>query len=142
MICVGSNKVLFAIIIAGILSQAIKTIINLVRGKQSFQLSDLIVTGGMPSTHSALVSSLFAVLLFEQGFSAVTVAAFVLFLIVVTDSFGVRRTVGEEGKAIDKIIKKEHLKIVHKHFAKGHEPIEVLAGIALGFFVAILLWFI
>jgi acid phosphatase family membrane protein YuiD len=58
---------------------------------------------------------------------------------VITDSLGVRRTAGEEAKAVNKIIRIEHLKIKQMHYALGHKPIEVLAGISIGFTVAIII---
>ena len=133
---------IIAVLCAGIISQGLKVILNIRKDKKGVALTDLIVTGGMPSTHSALVSSLFAIMLFETGFSALSLIAFILFVIVITDSMGVRRTAGEEAKMLNKIIRLEKLKIHKLHYALGHRPIEVLAGIALGFFVAVFALFI
>lgn len=139
---VVNNKIFIAVIAAAIISQGIKIILNIIKDKKGVSLKDLIVTGGMPSTHCALVSSLFAILLLETGLSNLTIIAIVLFAIVITDSMGVRRTAGEEAKTVNKIIKMEKLKIHQLHYSLGHKPIEALTGIAIGFFVAITLWFI
>jgi uncharacterized protein len=136
------NKIFLAVFIAAILSQSIKIIYNAIRDKKGVSFRDLIVTGGMPSTHSALVSSLFASLILDQGLSPLTISAIVLFLVVVTDSMGVRRTAGEEGKTLNKIIKIEKLNIPEMHYSLGHKPMEVLAGIIIGFFIALSIYFI
>jgi acid phosphatase family membrane protein YuiD len=139
---IAYNKVFFAVIIAAVLSQAAKIAFNLIYEKRSLSLADFIVTGGMPSTHSAVVSSLFSILLLLEGLSTATVIAFVIFTIVITDSMGVRRTAGEEGKAINKIIKVEHLKLKQVDYALGHRPSEVLAGITIGVFIALCVRFL
>ena len=131
------NKIFVAVMLAAILSQGLKILINIIKDKKGITLTDLVVTGGMPSTHSALVSSLFAILLFETGLSAITVIGIVIFVIVITDSLGVRRTAGEEAKALNKIIRLEKLKMHEIHYALGHKPIEVLAGIVIGFLSSI-----
>lgn len=136
------NKIFLAVIISAVLSQGIKIIMNMIKDKKGISITDFIVTGGMPSTHSALVTSLFVSLILDQGLSPLTIAAIVLFLIVVTDSMGVRRTAGEEGKVLNKIIKLEKLNIPAMHYSLGHKPIEVLAGMVIGFFVSVVVLFI
>ena len=134
------NKVLLGVIIAVIVSQSIKIIINIKKDNNGLSLHDFIVTGGMPSTHSAAVSSLFVSLWFESGFSNITIMSLVLFLIVATDAMGVRRTAGEEAKKINKIIKLEKLKISPMHYALGHRPIDVAVGIIMGVFISVLIF--
>ena len=135
-------KLIISIIITAIVSQTIKIILHTLKDKKGISLNDFIVTGGMPSTHSAIVSALFVMLLIEKGLTELTVISFVLFVIVITDSMGVRRTAGEEGSTINKIIKMEKLKIDELHYARGHKPKEVIAGIVIGFFVALLIFLI
>lgn len=65
-------------------------------------------TGGMPSSHSAAVSSLITSLIFEYGFSSPYVAIATVFgVIIMFDSMGVRRQSGEQGMVIDAIL--QHL---------------------------------
>jgi hypothetical protein len=138
---ISDNLAFTAVMASAIISQSIKIAFNSVKDKRFPTLPDLIVTGGMPSTHSALVSSLFAILLLQTGLSNATVISIVLFIIVITDSMGVRRTAGEEAKALNKINKLEKLKMHLLHYSAGHKPIQVLAGISIGFFIAVSLWF-
>jgi len=138
----NNNNVFVAVILAVVIAQGSKILIHLVKEKRGIVLTDFIVTGSMPSTHSAAVSSLFGILLFTQGLGGLTILALVLFIIVVTDSMGVRRTAGEEAKMINKIIKLEKLKVNPMHYALGHKPIEVFVGICIGFFVSIAVHFL
>jgi hypothetical protein len=137
---IKENIIFSAVMISAILSQGIKIILNMIKDKKGISIPDLVVTGGMPSTHAALVSSLFAISLLDTGLSAITVISIVLFIIVTTDSMGVRRTAGEEAVALNKIIKIEKLKIHQLHYSLGHKPIQVLAGIAIGFAVSLAVW--
>ena len=137
-----NNVVFIAVMSSAVISQILKIILNIIKDRKGFALTDLVVTGGMPSTHSALVSSLFAILLLETGLGAGTIIAIVLFIIVITDSMGVRRTAGEDAKAVNKIIKLEKLRMHLLHYSSGHKPIQVLAGIGIGFFVAVVVWFL
>jgi uncharacterized protein len=139
---IRGNIVFVVVMAAALISQGVKIFFNAIKDKKGISLKDLVVTGGMPSTHSALVSSLFAILLLENGLSGITVIAIVLFIIVITDSMGVRRTAGEEAETVNKIIKLEKLKVGALHYSLGHKPIEVLVGIMIGFFVAVSVWFI
>ena len=134
------NNVLWSVIIAAFIAQSIKIFLKMKKDKKGLTLNDFIVTGGMPSTHSAASASLFAIFLFESGLSNITIFALVFFLIVVTDAMGVRRTAGEEAQKINKIIKLEKLKLSPVHYALGHKPIDVLVGILIGFFVAIIIF--
>lgn len=137
-----ANHIFISILIAGTVSQILKIIIITVKHKQKFSFNDLIVTGGMPSTHSALVSSLAIIIFLEQGLSALFFVVLTFSLIVLRDSMGVRRSVGEEGKAIEKIVKYERIKIDRFRYALGHTPIEVAAGLVIGFISAVFSYYI
>jgi len=133
------SEVFFAVAISGIIAQSVKIIANL-RDARGFHIADLVTTGGMPSTHSALVSSLLMITFLSEGVTSVSVLALVLFIVVVTDSLGVRRSVGEEGKTLNKIIKMEKLHIHQFHYSLGHKPIEVAVGVLLGFVLSYLIY--
>ncbi|MBI2669046.1 divergent PAP2 family protein [Candidatus Woesearchaeota archaeon] len=65
----------------------------------------------------------------------------VLAFIVIRDAFGVRRTVGEEGLVINKIIRKIKMSKA-THFSMGHTPLQVLVGSALGLVVSLLVFYL
>ena len=137
-----ANSIFLSILVAGAVSQILKIAIITAKHKQKFSFNHLIVTGGMPSTHSALVSSLAAIIFLEQGLSAMFFVVLTFSLIVLRDSMGVRRSVGEEGKAIEKIAKYGRIKIDRFRYALGHTPVEVAAGLFIGFISAIFSYYI
>ncbi|MGO4937350.1 divergent PAP2 family protein [Fundicoccus sp. Sow4_H7] len=98
------NLPLITSIMAIIFTQVIKyPIAYFTKGKHvSIQL--VTSTGGMPSSHSAAVSSLITALILEYGFSSPFVAIATIFgVIIMFDSMGVRRQSGEQGIVLDAI---------------------------------------
>lgn len=133
------NKILIAVLLGGFGAQVVKLILLWFRHK-TLAWSDIIVTGGMPSSHSAFVVSLATIVYLVEGSSAAFAISLVLAILVIRDAFGVRRTVGEEGKLINKIMKKVRLK-TKTHFSMGHTPLEVLIGGVFGFLVSMLVYY-
>lgn len=126
-------------------AQFIKFVIAASRGDVSVKY--LYGSGGMPSVHSAVVTSLAVTALlvdgarsFEFGITAVFAA------IVMYDSFGVRRSTGEQAVAINEILDsldRQRLE-VPKHRLReilGHKPLEVTVGAFLGLILGALLNF-
>ncbi len=122
-------------LLAGFGAQLLKVIVFWFRHKR-LSWHDIIVTGGMPSSHSAFVISLTAIIYLEEGTSTVFAVCLMLAFIVIIDAFNVRRSVGEEGMVIDKILKKIKMK-TEMHYALGHTPMQVLVGAVLGLVVAV-----
>ncbi|MBM4762062.1 divergent PAP2 family protein [Bacillus sp. B15-48] len=102
-------------------------------------------TGGMPSSHSAGVSSLSTYVALKRGVPTIDFALAVVFgLIVMYDAQGIRRQAGELtlkvndlDELVDKIHKHETVEYVEKapeplKEVLGHKPGEVLVGAALG----------
>ncbi|MBT3298009.1 divergent PAP2 family protein [archaeon] len=129
------NKVILSLLLAGIGTQLIKIICIWVKTKQ-FSWKDFLVTGGMPSSHSAFVISLATILFLQEGFSSTFAVSLVLAVIVIRDAFGVRRTAGEEGMVLINIMKKLKMK-QETHFSLGHTPLQVFVGSLIGFLVSI-----
>ena len=137
-----TNNIFLSIVVAGGLSQLVKILMFIFKFKRKFHFNDLIVTGGMPSTHSALVGSLTTIILLTQGLSTLFFAVFVFSMIVLRDTVGVRRSVGEEGKVIEKIIKFGKLKINDFYYSLGHKFTEMVVGLILGIISAIFIYFL
>ncbi len=131
-----NNQVLWAVIFAGAIAQLLKIGIFIIKHHQTFHFADLFVTGGMPSAHSASVVALLIAVYLAEGVSTLFVICLVLAVLTIRDALGVRRTVGEEGRIIHEIIKRQKLKIPEFHYALGHKPEEVLAGCLIGVVVA------
>ncbi len=134
------NKVLLAVIFAGFGAQLVKLIFLWFKHK-TLSFRDLVVTGGMPSSHSSFVVALTTIIYLLEGTSTSFAISLVFTFIVIRDAFGVRRTVGEEGIIINKILKKIKLK-TKAHVSMGHTPLQVLIGALIGFVVAILVYLI
>lgn len=114
----------------------------------------LFSTGGMPSSHSALVTSLTtAIGLFIQPIGVEFTIALVLALVVVHDSFGIRYEASKHARELNQIKLRlnliENIDIEEKKLkeALGHRPREVAAGILLGvllafmgYWIALLIW--
>ena len=133
------NKIILAVILAGFGAQLVKIILLWFEHK-SLRWHDLIVTGGMPSSHSAFVVSLATIIYLVEGNTTAFAVSLVFAFVVLRDAFGVRRTVGEEGLILTHLVKKLKLK-AQTHFAMGHTPKQVIVGALIGLIVAVLVYF-
>lgn len=129
-----------AIITAWFLSHALKYIVATVRGERLDFKHQMFVSGGMPSSHTATVLALWAVVLFKDGAQSGLFGLATLFVIIVGyDAVKVRRSSGEQGEAIKTLIKETKSNATIPRVAKGHTPFEVfiggLFGILIGFLV-------
>ena len=133
---------LVSIIAAWVVAQLLKVVIKLVTsGKLKADL--LYSSGGMPSSHSASVVALATVIYCVEGGDSAIFGLSVLFAaIVMYDAVMVRRSSGEQGVAIKSLIKEQKSNMKLGRIAKGHTPIEVLAGAILGLFMGILVFFV
>jgi len=93
---------------------------------------DLIGYGGMPSNHSAIVSSTVVIIMLREGiYSASACLAVTLGLIVILDAQSLRSQVGKHAKIINKLREGEFLRE-----RIGHSKREILVGILVGAIVA------
>jgi acid phosphatase family membrane protein YuiD len=74
--------------------------------------------------------------------SAVFAVTVVFAAIVMYDAVMVRRSSGEQGVAIQSLIKEQGSKVKMPRAAKGHEPLEVAVGAAIGLIVGFLVFYI
>ena len=131
-----------------LIAQVLKTIIYaIINGKLSWER--LFGDGGMPSGHSATVSSLATLTGLAYGLGSFEFAiATVLAIIVCHDAMGVRLETGKQAQLINemqKIVeilsKKELPEVKLKEFV-GHTPMQVLAGIAIGILNATVFYYL
>jgi acid phosphatase family membrane protein YuiD len=104
-------------------------------------------TGGMPSSHSAIVCSLAASTAIREGISSnFFIFSLVFAMVVLRDSLGVRRAAGLQAKALNSLGKqsaeKTGLKFQSVKEIQGHSIIEVLVGALLGIAIAFLFCFL
>lgn len=136
---------LYVPLLAWLLAQLIKTSIEVIKGDADIKY--LYASGGMPSAHSAVVVSLAAYTFYHQGISSPLFGVTAIIAgIVMYDSFGVRRSSGEQAKALNKLIaemaRNGNLRKPDDYSrlreVLGHQPLEVIVGALLGALVATL----
>jgi acid phosphatase family membrane protein YuiD len=128
------------------LAQTIKVLIDYWHNK-SWTKALFISTGGMPSSHSAFVSSLTLSIGLREGFgTSLFAVSTVIMMVVMFDAAGVRRAAGKQAEAINFLFSK--LETQGVKFDKklkellGHSPLEVFAGAILGIIVALAAYFL
>lgn len=95
----------------------------------------------MPSSHSALVTSLCTTIGFRDGIhSDIFMLSLCFFLVVIRDAFGVRRSSGIQSQRMNKIGRELAEKKYLDEYepikeVNGHTPMEVICGCILGFFI-------
>lgn len=132
-----TNKPLVCAVAGWFTAQVIKMIITAVIEK-TVDLGRLLAPGGMPSSHSAFVTSLSATIGMQYGFGSVYFSlAAALALVVMYDACGVRRAVGEQAKVLNSILgrMKEGSSLTDEEVVReilGHTPLQVAIGFLLG----------
>ncbi len=127
------NSVLFWSLISCLLAQFLKVVFNFFStGKIRFGI--MFETGGMPSSHSALITGATSGIGFQLGFdSPIFALSFALALIVMYDASGVRKSAGIQAAEINKLSKKiqPNSQVALKE-TLGHTKFEVIVGSFLG----------
>ena len=146
-----TNPVLIVPAFSWLIAQVLKSIISAIVNKK-FSFDRLVGDGGMPSGHSATVTSLAVMCGVSSGFDSPVFGLAVMFAIVVMhDALGVRRETGKQAVSIikmaellndyfserDQVIKTDKLKVL-----VGHTPLQVVCGSLLGAAIAIIYYFI
>jgi len=128
-----NNKLLFWSLIACIAAQVFKIVFNFFSvGKLTIGI--IFETGGMPSSHSALITSLTSGLGMDLGFDDPIFALAVgISLIVMYDASGVRRSAGLNAQEINKLSKSfDENSTLNLKENLGHSKIEVIVGSIIG----------
>lgn len=161
----GTNPLLNICFLSWFAAQVIKTILDMLSNR-SLNLERLTGSGGMPSSHSALVSSLALGMARAEGYQSPMFALTLAFAAVVMyDAMGVRRAAGEQAKVLNKMIfdfhhffrvfkeqpflefgdddekDEDEAKNGERRALKeylGHTPLEVMAGALLGILLAVI----
>jgi uncharacterized protein len=139
------NKIFLSSICSLCTAQILKSILYLIkrRRKKSREVVEILIwrTGGMPSSHAALVSSLCTSLAFVRGIASdLFIFSFWFALVVLRDAMGIRRSAGLLAKALNNLGKQAaETTGLDFHAVKeiqGHTPMEVIVGTSLGIFIA------
>ncbi|GAA5514815.1 hypothetical protein Dcar01_03576 [Deinococcus carri] len=138
------NRWLWTAVLASLGAQVIKVLlILLLEGR--WRPAAFMETGGMPSSHSAMVAALTTGIALEFGLGSPLFAASAVFaLIVMYDATGVRHSSGVQARLLNELVE-ELRAVVREGFAPlplkvllGHTYLEVLVGTLLGIGVAFL----
>ena len=142
-----SNGFLLVALSSWFWAQLIKTILHAIVTKR-VDFTRLVGDGGMPSGHSATVSSLATAAALVYGLGSFEFAIALVFAIVVCkDAMGVRLDTGKQAAIINDIVEafnvltsEEKLPDAKLKEFVGHTPLQVIAGILLGIVNAALLY--
>lgn len=150
------NPIFYAPVFGWMMAQLIKTVIGIFITKEkkkdeSYEDSNMFYdvmasffwkTGGMPSSHSSMVTALTTAIAIEEGISSTLfLISFFFSAIVIRDASGVRQTIGILGKKLNTLVEMcnnytggnlPKIKVV-----EGHSTSEVFVGVLLGFFVGV-----
>lgn len=135
------NKYVYVPFLLWFFIQAFKVVYDLVTTKK-FNFKRIIGAGGMPSSHSAVVTGLATLIGKYQGVdSPIFAVSLILALVVMYDACGIRRAAGKQAALLNKIIETPGLtgvqvseKLVE---VLGHTPVQVFVGAFIGLVVGL-----
>ena len=140
------NKALIAGVTAWLLAQIIKMPLNYIYTRK-WNWALLLTTGGMPSSHSSLMTAtVFAIGLYNRFDNPLFALGVAITMIVTYDAAGVRRQAGIHAQRINllfyELLKGHPINEKDLREVLGHTPLEVMGGILLGLIVATAQWVI
>lgn len=129
--------------VAWLIAQVIKVLLELVVNRR-LDTQLLVTSGGMPSSHSALVMACTTAIYQLEGITSPLFGmALVMSAVVMYDACNVRRSAGDTARLVNQLL--EHVeKLTAENFADdlkiimGHTPLQVLMGAVLGVLVGLL----
>jgi uncharacterized protein len=139
------NMIFLSTILSLCGAQVMKGIIQILndRRKKKRELVEIFIwrTGGMPSSHAAVVCSLCTSIALVEGIASnLFVFSFWFALVVLRDAMGVRRSTGILSKGLNNLGKQVSegtgLDFRPVKEIQGHTPLEVVIGGLLGIFIA------
>lgn len=132
---------LLAILLGWIVAQGLKYVIIASKDKSLRNIRQLYMSGNMPSSHSATVAGLLTVIALKDGIDSGLFGLATLFAaIVMYDAMMVRRSSGEQGEALQLLIKEQKSSVPLPRAARGHTPSEVAVGAVLGVLVGVVVF--
>lgn len=139
-----SSRVFLSAFFSWFVAQLIKVAVEIVRGEHRGSRDIMTTlawkTGGMPSSHSSLVTGIATSIGFIHGVQnpLFTLALF-YGVLTIRDALGVRRAAGAQARELNRIgsqLREEQgLQFKPVKEVNGHTPAEVSVGVLLGFFL-------
>lgn len=136
------NKYIYIPLLLWFFIQLYKVIYDLITTKK-FNFKRIIGAGGMPSSHSAIVTGLATLIGKYEGVDTpIFAVSLIVALVVMYDACGVRRAAGKQAAVLNKMIDTPGLtgvqvreKLVE---ALGHTPVQVFVGALIGIIVGLI----
>jgi len=138
-----NNFALTVSLMGWLIASVFKIIIGFVREKR-LDFRRLYGSGGMPSSHSATVTSLATAVAKTDGLYSTSFAiAFMFAFIVMYDALGVRRAAGEQARILNQLVNnlsQQRPIYLRKKLKEliGHTPLEVIVGGLLGILIGLI----
>lgn len=137
---------LLSFVIAWLIAQVMKTVLGLLTGYRAGEIQGFssavgyfLRSGGMPSGHTASFTAMCVYLGCAFGFgSGLFALAACTWAIVVYDAMNVRYAVGEQGKALNMLLKEQHKPEVP--LVEGHTLPQVLVGFIIGVLTGVIVF--
>ena len=138
-----TNKYIYVPFFTWIFIQCFKVVWDLITTKK-LDFKRIMGAGGMPSSHSAVVTCLATMVGKSQGIETPIFAVSVVFAFVVMyDAAGIRRAAGKQAKLLNKIIETPGLSGVQVSErlveVLGHTPTQVVVGAIIGIIVGLII---
>ncbi len=136
-------KFLLAPLVAWAIAQAAKVILTSMHQRR-LNLRVLAETGGMPSSHAAIVMGMTSAVGKYAGASSASFAIALIFsFVVMYDAAGLRRAAGRQAAILNRLVEDlVHMRGMQEQRLRellGHTPVEVLVGAVLGIAVGLIL---
>lgn len=135
------NRILVVALLACLIAQLAKLAIEFIQHRK-FNVRVLVTTGGMPSSHSALVGALATGVGKALGWASPEFAIATVFAVIVMyDATGVRQAAGKQAQILNQIIEEffnEGYQFSEDRLKEllGHTPVQVIVGLILGIVIA------
>ncbi len=134
-----ANEIFLSLFCSILAADVMKVLIHYLSFKR-VDVTLFVKTGGMPSAHTAAVCAMTTSVYLTQGITDLFVITLMFSLIVITDAFGFRRSIGKQAEILNKMI--DDIAMFNKFETKrlyeliGHTPKQVIIGGILGIIVA------
>jgi len=137
-----TNKYIYVPLIVWFCIQTFKVIHDLIKTRK-LNFKRIMGAGGMPSSHSGVVTCLATMIGKYEGFDTPEFAmALVFAMVVMYDAAGVRRAAGKQASLLNKIVETPGLSGVQVQEklveVLGHTPFQVIVGAIIGITVGLL----